>query len=104
MAGEIYTAKTLEEGLTKLKNIYKSQSKEFYQISKEEYLNYELSEREDSDNHLNLERLGKETDVTDLAFYKFLPNHKIAYRIEMIHVDGISTLEDYFILEKKEGE
>ncbi len=99
MAGEIITASTLEEGREQLRNIYKAKAKNFHAITKEEYFKYELSEREDSDNHLNLERLGKESDVVDLAYYKFLPHHKTAYRINLIHVDGVSRLEDYFIIE-----
>lgn len=99
MAGEIITAKTLQEGLQQLHEIYKSKTKALIPITKDDYEKIQKSEREDSDNHLNLQRLGKETDVIDLAYYKFLPNHQTAFRINMIHVDGISTLEDYFILD-----
>jgi hypothetical protein len=102
MAGEIIKAKTITEAIEQLEEIYKQQFAHFRYISAEEYNSHLLSEREDSDNHLNLERLGKDTEVIDLAYYKYLPDQKIAYRVEFIHTDGISREEIYFQADIKE--
>lgn len=96
MAGETLNAKTFEEGLKQIRNIYKSKSNIFDLISKKQYEAYTNDEREDSDNHLNIEKLGKESDVIDQTFYKYLPNRKIAYQIILMHKDG-SKMEDYFL-------
>lgn len=97
MPGEILKSKTLIEAKEELRNIYKNRSNEFKEITKAEYEALEHDEREDSDNHLNLERLGKESDVVDLAYYKYLPNRQIAYRIILKHKNG-KEMEDYFTL------
>lgn len=97
MPGEILKSKTLIEAKEELRNIYKDRSNEFKEITKEEYEALEHDERKDSDNHLNLERLGKESDVVDLAYYKYLPNRQIAYRIILKHKNG-KEMEDYFTL------
>lgn len=97
MPGEILKSKTLSEAKEELRSIYKDRSNEFKEITKEEYEALEHDEREDSDNHLNLERLDKESDVVDLAYYKYLPNRQIAYRIILKHKNG-KEMEDYFTL------
>ncbi len=97
MAGETITAQTLDEGLEQIRQIYSSKSNDFRIITQEEYENIQKSEREDSDNHLNLKRLGTDTEVVDLAYYKYLPDHQTAYRVVLIHSDGVSKLTDYFI-------
>jgi hypothetical protein len=102
MSGEIFTAKTIEEAKEKLQQIYKSRAITFKMISKAEYEAIDKSEREDSDNHLNLEKLGKESAVIDLAFYKYTTPQTIAYKIEYIHEDGISRDEDYFVIKQKQ--
>jgi hypothetical protein len=89
MAGENIIADTIEEGKKQIIEIYKRQSIELKEITKEQYESYQLSERTDSDNHLQLERLGKGTKVIDQAFYKYLPEpHHIIYKINLIHEDG----------------
>ena len=98
MPQEVIKARTLEEGKKQLHEIYLMKSTDFTEITKEEYESYEQSEREDSDNHLNLERLGKDTDVVDLAYYKFLPNGYTAYHIHLIHKDGKKSAHDYFMI------
>ncbi len=97
MAGEIITATTLEEGKEELRQIYKQDCIEFKEITKEEYEKLEQDEREDSDNHLNIEKLGRESTIIDLAYYKYLPDRKTAYRIILKHKNGEET-EDYFLL------
>jgi len=84
MAGEIIKASTLEEAENQIISIYKQKSIEFQVITKPEYYKIEKQERPDSDNRLNIERLGKDTKFVDLAFYKYLPERFEAYRIELI--------------------
>jgi len=98
MPGEIITAKSLEEGKLQLRDIYKKKSQHFEEITKDVYLAYDTDEREDSDNHLNEERLEKgESEVIDLAYYKFLPDRKTAYRIILKDKQG-KEMEDYFVI------
>jgi len=91
MAGEIIHANTLEEAEQQIISIYKQKSKEFQTISKPDYYKIEKQERADSDNHLNIERLGKDTKFVDLAYYKYLPERWEAYRIEL--VDELSKVQ-----------
>ncbi|MBT4917141.1 hypothetical protein HN709_01650 [Candidatus Peregrinibacteria bacterium] len=98
MSGEILTAKTLEEAKVELRKIYQKESHSLSDLSMEEYKAFENDEREDSDNHLNLERLeSKESEVIDLTYYKYLPDRKIAYRVTLIDKQG-EKLEDYFMV------
>lgn len=97
MSGELITAKTLEAAKEELRNIYKSKSNQFKEISKEQYQSLDKDEREDSDNHLNRQKLNKEVDVIDLAYYKYLPQRQIAYRILLKDKKG-KEMEDYFIV------
>lgn len=84
MAGEIIQANNTEEAVNQIMSIYKKKSIKMRDITQEEYESIEKSEHEDSDNHLNLERLGKDTKIVDLAHYKYLPNRETAYRIDLI--------------------
>ncbi len=84
MAGEIIKALTVGDAEKQILAIYHSQSITLDMITREEYEAYEESEREDSDNHLNIERLGKDTKIVDLAYYKYLPERKTAYRIDLV--------------------
>ena len=84
MAGEIIKADTLEDAEKQITLIYKQKSTDFKTITKEQYYKIEKQERPDSDNHLNIERLGKDTKFVDLAYYKYLPKRWEAYRIELI--------------------
>lgn len=97
MPDEIITAKTLPKAKQELRNIYKVKSSKFKEITKKEYESYDTDEREDSDNHLNLEKLGKKADVIDLAYYKYLPDRQVAYRIILKSKSG-KEMEDYFIV------
>ena len=102
MAGEYINATNMDEYWSELKNIYMTRSSEWKNLSKEQYEAIEHSEREDSDNHLNEERLGKDTQVIDICHYKFLPDREVAYYIQLIHKD--STKKDlYFQIRLKEG-
>ena len=65
-----------------------------------EYSSLVLSEREDSDNHFNRERLGKETGVIDICHYKYLPDRNVAYHIEVLHKDG-AKMDYYFQIKLK---
>jgi len=84
MSGEIIKADTLEEAERQITSIYKLKSLEFEMITKPDYFKIEKQERPDSDNHLNLERLGKDTKFVDIAYYKYLPERWEAYRIELV--------------------
>ena len=84
MAGEIIKANNVEEAEQQLMAIYNAKSIWVKDITREEYESYEQSEREDSDNHLNIERLGHDTLIADLAYYKFLENRETAYRIDLV--------------------
>ncbi len=102
MAGEYIQSNTIEDYWKELKGIYTEKSSDWKDISAEQYAGIERSEREDSDNHLNEERLGKDTQVIDICKYKFLPERKIAYHILLIHNDG--TKKDmFFQITLKEG-
>ena len=95
MPGEIIKANTFEEAKTQLTDIYRKKSTDYQDISKEEYEKYEISEREDSDNHINEERHGQDTQIIDLAWYKYLPDRWTAYKIVLKHTNG-ETQEYYF--------
>jgi len=84
MPGEIIKANNVEEAEKQLMKIYEAKSIWVKPITREEYEEIDKSEREDSDNHLNIERLGKETLIADLAYYKFLENRETAFRIDLI--------------------
>jgi len=84
MAGEIIKANNTEEAESQLMAIYEAKSIWVKPITQEEYEALEPSEREDSDNHLNLERLGHDTLIADLAYYKFLDNRETAFRIDLV--------------------
>jgi hypothetical protein len=101
MSGEYINSNSLENYWRQLKSIYVKMSSDWKELSAEEYKKIERSEREDSDNHFNLERLGKDTDVIDICHYKFLPNRLAAYHIEIIHKDG-SKMDKYFLIKLKE--
>lgn len=88
MSGEYINAQTLEEYWQQLQTIYKSRSTEWKDITLDMYQAIERSERADSDNHLNEERLGKDTQVIDICHYKYLPERQIAYRIDIYDTSG----------------
>jgi hypothetical protein len=94
MSGEYINAETIESYWSRLKSIYVKQSSDWQDLTEEQYDAIERSEREDSDNHFNRERMGKETSVIDICHYKFLPDRIAAYHIEVIHKDG--TKKNYF--------
>jgi len=101
MSGEYINASTIVDYWQQLKSIYVKQSSDWKDLTQEQYDAIERSEREDSDNHFNQERLGKETDVIDLCHYKFLPDRIAAYHIEVIHKDK-SKKDYYFQISLKE--
>jgi hypothetical protein len=101
MSGEYINAKTIEEYWSQLKSIYVKRSLEWKDLTEEDYKAIERSEREDSDNHLNLERLGKDTDVIDVCHYKYMPDRYVAYKIEVMHKDK-SKKEYCFQIKLKE--
>lgn len=101
MSGEYINANSIEEYWKQLKPIYVKRSLEWKDLSADEYKAIEHSEREDSDNHFNEERLGKETDVIDICHYKYMPDRIVAYKIEVLHKDK-SKKEFYFQIRLKE--
>ncbi|MBU0668148.1 hypothetical protein KJ951_00490 [Patescibacteria group bacterium] len=106
MSGEYIKSNTLEDYWKKLKAIYVSRSTDWEDLTKEQYEAIEHSERQDSDNHLNEQRLKDEADtnVVDYCFYKFMPDRKVAYHITVTQKDG-KREEHYFqITLKKEIE
>lgn len=102
MSGEYINAETIKDYWEQLKVIYRQKSHDWQDITREEYEKLEHSEREDSDNHLNMERLGKETQVIDLCHYKFLPDRVAAYHITIMHKNG-STEEHFFRITLEEN-
>lgn len=102
MSGEYINAETIDEYWDSLKAIYKQRCTEWEDLTPEQYEAIEHSEREDSDNHLNEERLGKETKVIDICHYKFMPERYAAYHIRLIHQDG-SDKDHYFKIKLKEN-
>ena len=100
MPNELYTAKNLKEAKEKLRAIYKSRSLEFKEITPKLYKKIAQSEHEDSDNHFNEARLGKETQAIDLAYHKYLEDGRLAYRILYVDTKG-KTEEDYFVIKPK---
>ncbi len=103
MSGEYIKAETLKDYWKQLKEIYEHRSTEWKDLSKEEYEALEHSEREDSDNHLNEDRLNddNDTNVVDYCFYKFLPDRIAAYHITVQHKEGKKE-EYYFQITLKE--
>jgi len=101
MSGEYIIADTIDSYWSQLKSIYVKRSADWQDLTGEQYDQIERSEREDSDNHFNLERLGKETDVIDLCRYKYLPDRYAAYHIEVLHKDK-SRKDYYFRIKLKE--
>ncbi len=97
MPGEIITAQTVEEAKKQLLAIYHAKSITLDMIDRDQYESYDKSEREDSDNHLNLKRLGKDTKIVDLAYYKFLPERKTAYRIDLINEEQKVKEQLFFV-------
>ena len=83
MSGEYINANTIDEYWQQLKSIYVRRSLAWKDLTLEEYKAVERSEHEDSDNHFNQERLGKETQVIDICHYKYLPDRHVAYHIEV---------------------
>ena len=102
MAGEYIQATNMDDYWKELKGIYLEKCSEWKDLSKEQYESIGRSERADSDNHTNEERLGKDTQVIDICKYKFLPDRKVAYNIKLMHSNG--TKQDvYFQITLKEG-
>lgn len=88
MAGEYINSNSIEDYWKQLKVIYQNRSLQWKDLTAEQYQAFERSERADSDNHANEERLGKGTQVIDLCYYKYLPDREVAYHIELIHQDS----------------
>jgi hypothetical protein len=104
MSGEIIQAQTVDDAERQIMSIYKRKSIDLKEITREEYEAIDKSEREDSDNHLNIERLGKDTKIVDLAYYKFLENRWTAYRIDLIDENQKIKKQLYFKLLPREDQ
>lgn len=104
MAGEIIQAENVESAERQIMAIYKAKSLDVQPMTKEGYEAVDKSEREDSDNHLNIERLGNDTKIVDLAYYKFLENRWTAYRIDLIDVNQKLKKQLYFKLLPREDQ
>lgn len=102
MSGEYIQSKTIEDYWNQLKLIYKQKSDDWKDIDSEEYNRIEKSEREDSDNHLNEERLSKDTEVIDICHYKYLPDRWMAFHIKVIDKNQ-KSVDNYFKIRIKEG-
>ena len=105
MSGEYIQAETLETYWNQPQEIYKSRSSDWKDLTKEEYDAIEHSEREDSDNHLNKDRLedDNDTNVVDYCFYKYLPDRQAAYHVTITHKKGESQ-DHYFQITFKEDQ
>lgn len=101
MAGEYIQAGSIQEYWKNLKAFFNAQSPFFQEITKQEYDLIDRSEREDSDNHLNQDRLGEDTKASDASFYKYLPDGKIAYRVHIVDIDGKEEVH-YFLIQSFE--
>lgn len=100
MSGEYINSNNLDEYWNKLKVIYQNRSISWQDLTAGQYQTIDRSEREDSDNHANEERQGKETQVIDLCYYKYLPDRQVAYHIVLTHQDG-SKQDKYFQISLK---
>jgi hypothetical protein len=96
MAGEIIQAENVESAERQLMAIYNAKSIEVKEMTQQEYEAIDKSEREDSDNHLNIDRLGQDTKIVDLAYYKFIGNRWTAYRIDLIDINQKLKKQLYF--------
>ena len=97
MPNEIIQATNVEDAEMQILAIYRSRSIRLDEITQKKYESFDVSEREDSDNHLNLDRLGNGTRIVDLAYYKFLPKRETAYRIDLIDDKQHVKKQLYFI-------
>lgn len=104
MAGEIIQAQTTEEAEKQLAEIYKAKSINFREITHDEYEAYKDSEHEDSDNHINLDRVGKDSRIVDLAYYKYIGNRETAYRIDLINPEHKVKKQMYFVILPREDQ
>jgi len=102
MSGEFIQSDTFEDYWSKLKAIYNGRALEWKDLTKEKYEAIERSEREDSDNHINEDRLGKDTQVIDLCWYKFMPDREAAYHIQL-HKTDHSVEDHYFKIKLRES-
>lgn len=104
MSGEYIKAETLADYWSQLKEIYKSRSTEWKDLTKDEYEAIQHSEREDSDNHMNEDRLNddNDTNVVDYCFYKYLPDRQAVYHVTVQHKAG-EKKEHYFQMTFKEN-
>lgn len=96
MAGEIIKANNVEEAEQQLMAIYEAKSIWVKPLTREEYEAFEQSEHEDTDNHLNIERLGHDTLIADLAYSKFLENRETAFRIDLVDQNQKVKKQLYF--------
>jgi len=101
MSGEYIYADNIDAYWQQLKSIYVKRSLEWKDLTEDDYKAIERSEREDSDNHYNIERLGQETQVIDVCHYKYLPDRYVAYKIEVRHNDKTNKFF-YFQIKLKE--
>jgi hypothetical protein len=96
MSGEYIQSSSIKDYWKQLKAYYQLRSSFYQEIDRNKYEQLERGEREDSDNHLNFERLGTDSQVVDVAFYKYLPDGKIAFRVHLVDVGG--QQEDHYFL------
>lgn len=94
MAGEYVQAENITSYWKQLKAYYEANSPTFENITAAAYNAISRSEREDSDNHLNFQRLGDDTKAVDLAYYKYLSDGRTAYRVHVVDVNGLK--EDHY--------
>jgi hypothetical protein len=104
MAGEIIQAQSVDDAERQIMAIYKAKSIDLRMITEEEYEKIDKSEREDSDNHLNIDRLGVDTKIVDLAYYKFIENRETAYRVDLIDEHQKVKKQLYFITLPREDQ
>lgn len=95
MSSEYIQAQTIQDYWKQLKAIYVERAQEWKDLTVAEYAGIERSERSDSDNHFNEERLGKDTDVIDICHYKYLSDRQVAYHVQIIHKD--TTKQDFYL-------
>lgn len=84
MTEDLVQANNVDEAEKQVMKHYEAKSIRIDPMTREEYEALDKSEHEESDNHLNLERLGKDTLIADIAYYKFMENRETAFRIDLI--------------------
>lgn len=95
-----FSCSDFETAQNKVRDIFDRKSRTAIAIiTKEDYDQQPGGEREDSDNYLQQNRLGKESDVVPIIYRKYSIGgaRNEYYRVVLTHING-ETREDYFMI------